>query len=191
MTTPVQIARIVASRGRRGEVVVDCSGSTPELLTDLDSVLVDEPGDVPRRRALARAWLHDGRLVLHFDDCTDIDSAKRLVGRGVYLLEEELPELPEGTYYTFRLVGARVIGTDRRPIGRVVDTETGVAQDLLIIETDTGRRAEVPMAQAIVRRVDPGAGEIEIDAPEGLLEGEPEVVEVEPRSRLKDGKGRQ
>jgi 16S rRNA processing protein RimM len=70
-----------------------------------------------------------GRLVVRLD---------RPVERGV-LLElpaEELPELPEGEYYAFQLVGLVVVDDRGRTLGRVAGVAPGVANDIL--ELDTG-----------------------------------------------------
>jgi 16S rRNA processing protein RimM len=177
MTEPVHVATIVTTRGNRGEVAAVCPGGHPQRLAGLRSVLVAAEGDVPARREVTRAWRHGNRLILQFSGVDSIQAAESLVGWKVYLPEEELPELPEGQFYTFRLLGAAVVDRHGRRLGRVVDTEEAPAQDLLVVETPDGRRALVPMTLSIVTEIDAEGGRIVVDPPEGLLEGEPEVVE--------------
>jgi 16S rRNA processing protein RimM len=176
LSEPVHIATIVATRGNRGEVAAVCPSGHPERLVSLASALVQGSGSDLERRAVQRAWLHRRRLILHFRGVSSIADAESLVGRKVFLTEEELPRLPEGQYYTFRLVGAEVVDRTGRQLGRVLDTEEAPAQDLLVVETMDGRTVSIPMAAAIVREIDVEAGRVVVDPPEGLLEGEPEVA---------------
>jgi 16S rRNA processing protein RimM len=176
MAEPVHVATIVSTRGNRGEVAAVCPGRHPERLEGLEAVLLKAEGEEPERRELARAWHHRNRLILHFSGVDSIDAAETLVGCEVFLPEEELPELPEGHFYTFRLLGAEVSDGSGRRLGQVVDTEESPAQDLLVVETPDGRRVLVPMTASIVTEIDPEGGRIVVDPPAGLLEGEPEIV---------------
>ncbi|MFQ5669810.1 MAG: ribosome maturation factor RimM [Acidobacteriota bacterium] len=172
----IQVGTVVATRGNRGEVAVRCPSRHPERLTDLASVLVEFPGGEPVRRKLVRNWVHRGRLILHFEGVAAIGDAEKLVGSRIYVLESELPELGEGTFYVYRLLGARVMSPTGREYGRVVDAEEGPGQDQLVVERPDGSRALVPMTSAIVRSIDISAGRILVDAPEGLLVGEAEIA---------------
>jgi 16S rRNA processing protein RimM len=170
------VATIVAARGNRGEVAAICPGGPPERMAGVAAVLLEDQAGGIAPRGLVRQWPHRGRWILHFEGVDSIAAAESLVGRRVFLAEEDLPELPPDHHYTFRLAGARVVDGAGRLLGRVRDTQTGPAHDLLVVERPDGSEALVPMIRAIVRRIDEAAGEVEVDAPEGLLEGEPEVV---------------
>lgn len=128
------------------------------------------------RVALVRNWAHKGRWILHFPDVDSISQAKALVGRKIFLPEAELPELAADRFYTFDLVGARVLHRDGRELGRVKDSQSGQAHDFLLVERCDGVEALVPMVRAIVLSIDIEAGTIIVDPPAGLLEGEAEVV---------------
>jgi 16S rRNA processing protein RimM len=125
-------------------------------------------------------WAHGPRLILHFAGVDSIDAAKALVGGRLFLAEAELPPLPDGAFYTFRIRGARVLDVAGRELGRVVDTQEAPGQDLLVMQRPDGGQALIPLTGAIVRQVDLEAGVVVVDAPPGLLEGEPEVVRETP-----------
>ena len=101
MSELVHVATVVRSRGNRGEVAVDCPGGHPERWVNLTSVLCGAEAATTVRRSVQRAWLHGGRLVVHFAGVDSIDAAKQLVGLRLYLAETELPSLPAGSWYTF------------------------------------------------------------------------------------------
>jgi 16S rRNA processing protein RimM len=173
----VHVAKIVATRGNRGEVAAICSGGSPERLLALEEVLLGSSGAAMEKIGLAENWTHKGRWILRFPEIESISAAEAYVGRDIFLNEVDLPRLPEGRYYTFALVGATVVHAQGRVLGRVKDTESGLAHDFLLVECSDGREVMVPMTPSIVVSVDVEAGQVIVDPPEGLLEGEPEVVE--------------
>ncbi len=93
----------------------------------------------------------------------EVVESKRARGRPVIRLDREAPRgaalevdraaLPppkEDEYYVFQLVGLDVERTDGKPLGRVVDVTTGVANDIL--ELDGGLL--LPLVGACVEQVD-------------------------------------
>ena len=176
MSDLVHVGTVVRSRGIRGEVAVVCPAGHPERWVGLASALCGVDAEHTRRRAIERAWLHGRRLVVHFAGVASIQDATELVGCRLFLPEDELPVLPADSWYTFELVGVRVINMEDEDVGRVVDTLSGQGQDRMVIETLDGRRVEIPMVRAIISKVDLEARTVRIDPPEGLVAGEPEVV---------------
>ncbi|MFQ5719845.1 MAG: ribosome maturation factor RimM [Acidobacteriota bacterium] len=181
MSDPVHVATVVRSRGNRGEVVVHCPGGHPERWRDLAAAHVGRDATRARSWKIERAWLHDGRLVMHFEGVTDIGTARSLVGHHVFIDRSELPALEDATWYACDLAGARVID-DRsgRLLGHVEDTISASAQDRLVVRTGSGAQVDVPLVRAIVRSVDAAAGCVRIDPPAGLMEENPAPGPGEP-----------
>ncbi len=123
-----------------------------------------------REVPLLSAEIYRDRVVLRLEGVGSPREAEDLVGSDILLKNGDLVDLPEGTYYIFRLVGLEVRLPDGRPLGRVLEVlQTGGA-DLLMIRGEDGGDLLIPFARSICRRVDLDAGRIEIDPPEGLLE---------------------
>jgi 16S rRNA processing protein RimM len=82
------------------------------------------------------------------------------VSRGEELTvpRSELPQLDDGSFYVFQLVGLEVVDEGGASIGRVRDVSPGVANDVL--ELDSG--VTLPMHEECVRRVDLASGTIVI-----------------------------
>ena len=132
--------------------------------THLRRVLVDGVREVEASRA------YGDRLVLKLTGVDDANAAAALRGRDVAALASDLPPLPEGVYWSARLVGATVTDARAGLLGRVVDVmETG-GTDVLIVRDDAGAETLVPLAREIVTRVDVGEGAIAVALPEGLRE---------------------
>jgi 16S rRNA processing protein RimM len=102
----------------------------------------------------------------------EIVESKRAGGRPVIRLDRDvkrgttlevdrssLPDPGPDRYYVRDLVGLEVVEEGGEPLGRVVEVEPGVANDVL--ELDSG--LAVPLVDACVRRVDLGGGRILVE----------------------------
>src|SRR5439155_8842406 len=110
------------------------------------------------------------RAILQLQGVATAGEVADWVGSDILLQSKDLVDLPEGTYYIFRVVGLEVVDLRQRSLGRVVEVMATGGTDLLRVRGEGGRECLIPFARAICRRVDPAAGIIEIDPPEGLLE---------------------
>jgi 16S rRNA processing protein RimM len=119
---------------------------------------------------LQNAEVYRDRAVLQLKGLTSAREASDWIGADILLQSKDLVDLPEGTYYIFRLVGLRVLGPAQREMGRVLEVLATGGTDLLLVRGDQGREWLIPFANSICRRIDPEAGVIEIEPPEGLLE---------------------
>ena len=117
---------------------------------------VEHASEDAERFAVGARLFVDGREA-------EVVESKRARGRPVIRLDREAPRgaalevdraaLPppeEDEYYVFQLVGLDVERTDGKPLGRVVDVTTGVANDIL--ELDGGLL--LPLVGACVEQVD-------------------------------------
>lgn len=110
------------------------------------------------------------RVILRLEGVSSASQAEPLVGSDIFLQSKDLVDLPEGTYYIFRLVGLEVRTPGSGRIGKVADVLRTGGTDLLVVQGEGDRELLIPFAHSICRRVDLEAGFIEIDPPEGLLE---------------------
>jgi 16S rRNA processing protein RimM len=121
-------------------------------------------------RVIESARAYRDRLVLKFVGIDDANRAAALKGSDVSVPAGDLPALPEGEYWSQRLVGARVRTTDGTELGLVDDVvETG-GTDLLLVRNDAGRETLIPMAREIVVHIDEAERRIDVLLPEGLLD---------------------
>ena len=134
--------------------------------------LGDEEGDVPSPhlppveiqavRPFRRGFL------VKFVGVDDRSAAEHL--RGHYLLRpfDEIEELAEGEVFYHQLLGMRVRTVEGREVGKVVEVYELKPADLLEVHGPDGV-ALIPFLPHVVKSVDPEAGEIVLDPPEGLL----------------------
>lgn len=165
----VTIARIVKTRGIRGEVVAVLLTHFPERFKSVGDVQVLVSG-VGHLFKLKRHWFHKGRVILKFEGLNRPEEAVRLVGGEVQIPEEERVEPPEDVYFHSDLIGCRVrqSGDD---LGEVVDVfETGGVGANLVVRTLDGGEAMIPLASRFILNVDVPNKTIVVQAPPQLLE---------------------
>jgi 16S rRNA processing protein RimM len=165
----VLVGRGARLRGGRGLLTVRLAPSTAYPL---------RPGQVLRFRRenhcrdlrIENAEHYRDRVILQLEGIGSATLAEPLVGSDIFLQSKDLVDLPEGTYYIFRLVGLEVRTPGKGRLGRVADVLRTGGTDLLLVRGEGDREILIPFAHAICRRVDIDGGFIEIDPPEGLLE---------------------
>lgn len=100
------------------------------------------------------------RFIVSFAECGSREAAERL--RGVELSAEALEQ--PGTLWVHELVGAVVRDAAGLSLGRVAAVEANPASDLLVLESG----GLIPVR--FVTGHDAGAGTVDVDIPEGLLD---------------------
>ena len=166
----ILVARIVKTRGLRGEVVADLLTDFPDRFANLKALIgISNSGD-KRSLQIEEQWFHGDRLVLKFAGFDSIDEAKELVGYDLGLPETDRVELPADTFYEWELTGSLVETIDGRPIGKVSGVMHTGGVEMLRVVDETGRDRLIPMASDIVVEIDKEQKLIRIDPPEGLLE---------------------
>jgi 16S rRNA processing protein RimM len=193
----VLVARILRSRGNKGEVAAELLTDFPDRLTRLQEVFVGHAeGKVePRRMALKSCWLsqnHRGQAVFHFEGVDSITEAEKFRGLEVLLPFEQRVTLPAGQYFVADLIGCSVFESPTAPpvvssspcslaeapslLGKVRDVqfpgEEISGTPLLEVETSRGEIL-IPLAVDICTKIDTAARRIDVMLPEGLRDLNP------------------
>jgi 16S rRNA processing protein RimM len=188
----VLVARILRSRGNKGEVAAELLTDFPERLTKLQEVFVGQADGKmePRHVALKSCWLsqnHRGQAVFHFEGVNSISEAEKYRGLEVLLPFEQRVTLPAGQYFVSDLIGCSVfenhtsapvvasspcsLGEAPSLLGTVRDVqipgEGFPGTPLLEVETSQGDIL-IPLAIDICTMIDTIARRIDVILPDGL-----------------------
>jgi len=166
----IAVARIVKTRGLRGEVVADLLTDFPERFENLKSLVGLSTSGTRRSLQIEEQWFHGHRIVFKFGGFDSIEDAKQLVGYDLAVPAEERVELPKDTFYEWELVGCRVETVDGEKVGDVTEIMRTGGVEILTVVDNAGRDRLIPMASDICVDVDVEKKLIRIDPPEGLLE---------------------
>jgi 16S rRNA processing protein RimM len=177
----VAVGRIVRPHGIRGEVVVHRFGDGPGMLDPGARLGFGETGV---ELVVSASRPHGGNWIVGFDGVNDRNRAETLTGATLTVEAEALPPLPEGTYYSFQLIGLRVRTGEGTLLGTLEEIlETG-AQDVYVVRGE-GRELLLPALREVVTTVDLDRGEMTVVIPPGLIEAEapPPGSKGSPRGR--------
>lgn len=126
--------------------------------------------EVRREVKIESLWPHKELLVLKFAGVDSISDAEVLVGSELQVPRSERGQLEPGWNYITELVGCAVFDSGNE-IGRVEDVQFGAGEaPLLIVADKTGKRFDLPFADAYLESVDINSRQVRMKLPEGLLE---------------------
>ncbi len=163
----VPVGKIVTTHGVRGAVKVQAYGDTLGELEPGDKVLYAARGGAEGELTLVSLRPHKRVWIGEFEEIRDMDKAREFVGRDLLIPEDQLPELPEGEYYHFQLLGLSVETTDGRKLGILRNIlETG-SNDVYVVDRE-GEELLVPAIEDVIREIDLDAKKVIVDLPEGL-----------------------
>ena len=166
----VVVGRVVGAHGLRGGLRMRNLAGDPEPLLALTRLALARSESDPNARCFEVRSIAPGRsgeLRVDLEGLDGRDAAEAMKGCLVLAAASEFPELEEGEYYGYQLLGCQVEGEDGRAVGTVCQIwETG-ASDLLVVEDLAGARHLLPMA--FLRRVDLAARRLVMELLPGLL----------------------
>jgi 16S rRNA processing protein RimM len=165
----IRIGRVTKAHGLTGELEVRPDWPDSRGLLDAREVVLEaadgsrESYVVTRRRPTPK-----GILIL-LEGIADRTAAESRRGNTVSVPRGALPSLAEGEYYLCDLVGLEVVCAGV-PAGRVVEVQMYPSVDAIVIETPTGDKAEQPLLDEWVERVDLKGGRVLLHSLDGLIE---------------------
>jgi len=110
---------------------------------------------------------HTGTPLISFKGITNRDQAKTLIGSELFILQSELPDLDEDTYYWFDLIGMEVYTKAEEYLGRIESIiETG-SNDVYVVKSRE-KEVLIPALESVVLEIDLKQKRMQVDLPEGL-----------------------
>ena len=165
----VAIAKLIKSRGLRGELVANVLTDFPERFEELETVIALLPNGTKRELKIEKFWFQKGRIILKFAGFDSIETAENLRGAEICVPESEAIELEADEFFDWQLEDCEVETVEGEKIGRVKELLRTGGTEILVVQ---GAEKEylIPFAETICVSVDVENKLIKIDAPEGLLE---------------------
>ena len=188
----ITLARVVKTQGRRGEVAAEVHSDVPERFTEGMRVFALPPGTEEIRRELEveTFWPHKELLVLKFQGVDSISEAESLVRCELQVPRSERAKLESGWNYVSDLVGCSVLDHGIA-VGRIEDVQFGAGEaPLLIVADSSGKRFDVPFADAYLDGLDLARKQVRMKLPEGMLEINAPVTNEEKREQARPARGK-
>ena len=110
--------------------------------------------------------------IVKFQPISDRTQAEQLRGKKLYVSEEMLPSLSSGEYYTYQLLGLRVVTEQGKEIGSVTHVFSTGANDIYEVMPEGGKKGEevlIPAIHQVIVAINLDEKKIIIRELEGLL----------------------
>lgn len=165
----VAIARLVKTRGLKGELAAELLTDFPERFENLDEVTAVRSDGSRLSLNIADFWFQNGRVILRFECYGTIETAEDLRGCEICVPESQAVELDDDEFFDWELQGCRVETLDGAAVGSVTEVLRNGGTEILVVKGEE-RDHLIPFAETICPEVDIKNKLIRIDPPEGLLE---------------------
>ena len=162
----LRLGAVTSAVGLRGELRVYPYTDYKEKFEEIPYVLLNG-----EKRLIQKVRYHKNMAILKLEGVEDRSAAEACKGMLLTLPLEEMPPLPEDSYYVFDLKGCRVLEAGSgRELGVLADVTLGAAQDLYEVERPNGKRFLVPAVREFVKDVDLEAKTVSLQLIEGMMD---------------------
>ena len=161
----LEIGKIVAIHGLKGELRVQPWCDTPDLLADQELLFLDG-----REKAVERGRVQKNIVILKLSGIDTPEDAQKQVGK-ILLIHRDQLELPENSYFIADLIGLKVIDADTgAEYGELTDVTATGANDVYHVRFADGKVRYVPAIGQVVLKTDLENGVMAIRPLPGLFE---------------------
>jgi len=165
----VAVARIVRTRGLKGEVVAEVLTDFPKRFEGLERVIAFWPNGDREELKLEGHWFQKNRIILKFEGYDTVESGERFRGAEICVSESEAVHLEPDEYFDWKLAGCTVVTLDGNEIGIIREIMRTGGTDILVVQGEE-KEFLIPFAETICVEIDIDKKVIRIDPPDGLLE---------------------
>ena len=159
----VVVGHITGSWGLRGDVKVQPQTDFSERFSTGSELHVDG-----RREIIEASRSYRGGYVIRLSDVTDRTTADSMQGLLLTVPEDEIPALPEDTFYHFQLIDMQVFSDEGESLGVIVEILDTSANDVYVVRGDEGPDLLIPAIRETVLDVDVDAGRMTVYLTPGL-----------------------
>ena len=106
-------------------------------------------------------------LLVKLNGVDSLHQASNLVDQLVLVNATDAPELPEGTYYHFQLIGMEVCDTAGSQMGKLTEIISTGANDVYVVTNEVSE-IRVPALAKVIITVDVEASMMTVEIPEGI-----------------------
>lgn len=172
----VNIGKVVATQGNKGEVRVIPLTDFPNRFQNLKKVYLSPPFN--DRRVLVRiekppvtaqiesVWHHKGFIILKIKGYDSISQAEELKSFLISIPKEKRIKLKKDEYYIDDLIGLKVESEQGDRLGRVVDVIRNPGNDIYVVRNK--KELWIPAIKEVVKKIDLENKKMTIHMMEGL-----------------------
>ncbi len=167
----LEVGRITVPHGLQGEVRVLPLTDRNERFDNLRECFLTSPDEKEHRPVkLLQTRAQPPFILVTIEGITNRETAEKLRGWFLSVDRANAVELPPGSWFVCDLIGLTVVDARYGVLGKLKDISQQTAQDVYIVALKGQPDVLFPAAPDFIRKIDPEAGRIETELPDGLVE---------------------
>ena len=163
----VIVGKFRRPHGIRGEIIMTVLTDYPDLITPGITLFV---GNNYHQYTIRSIRWHGGDMLIALAELPDRTAVEIFRNIMVYMKAKDIPELPEGEYYSHQLVGMDVITDQDQELGKIKEILITGANDVYLVESADGKQVLLPVIEQVVLNIDHESGKILVHILPGLLD---------------------
>lgn len=166
MNDYIKVGKIVNTHGIKGYLKCVPLTDDMERFEELKYIYTEKDN---KKRRLRDVWYRNNIVYILLEDINDMSIAETFRDSYISILEDQLRELPEDSYYIFDLEDMEVYSEDGEYLGKIKEIYQTGANDVYEI-TNENKSFLIPAVKDVVKKVDVENKRMVINVIEGLLE---------------------
>jgi 16S rRNA processing protein RimM len=164
-----RVGVISSVHGVRGEVKVFPTTDDPARFKELEEVTLDTGKGFITLKIQGVKFFKQ-MVILKFEGYDHIEDIEKYKGKDLWIRREQAVKLEEGEYFIADLIGLAVKAEDGQSLGRLKDVLKTGANDVYVVEMDSGKELLIPVIPDCIIKVDLDSGEVIVHLLDGLLD---------------------
>ena len=166
----IAVAKIVKSRGLRGEMVAEILTDFHKRFDALENIVALLPNGERQNLKIEGFRFQKNRILLKFAEIETVEAAETLRDAEICIPESEAVALEDDEFYDWQLENCQVTSIEGEQIGLVKELMRTGGTEILVVAGANEKDFLIPFAKTICTEVDIENKTIRVDLPEGLLE---------------------
>jgi 16S rRNA processing protein RimM len=165
------IGKIVGLHGLKGDLKVYSYSETLRAFEAGHSIYIRTAAGQEQVHIIESAKPHKKIILLSLKGISTISDAEDFIDSDLFMEKESLPELDDGTYYWFEIIGLSVFLKDNTFIGNVTSVIPTGSNDVYVVKDPDKRNNQeilIPAIASVVLEIDLKNERMSVDLPEGL-----------------------
>lgn len=166
----ITIGKVLCPWGVKGQVKVEPLTDDITRYQKLKSIFVEEDSALKAYDVESVIFLKKRFVVLKLQGIDTVDSAESFRDRYIMVHRKDAVKLPEGHYFICDIIGMEVYNEeDGTLLGRIKDVMKTGANDVYVVELQSGRELLIPAIREVVKSIDIENKKMVVKLMEGML----------------------
>ena len=167
----LSIGKIIGVHGLKGTIKVYSYAESLSVFRPDALILIRNTKGLEKTYAIEWVKPHKRTILLSLKEVKDRSLAKTLIDSELFIEKAKLPELEDGTYYWFDIIGLSVFTIDEKYLGCVESIIQTGSNDVYVVKDpnkDKDNEILIPALKSVVLAIDLERKIMRVDLPEGL-----------------------